>query len=186
MCLSLCHVHVSVCPQRQIQLCGLQPHNPLAMKEVQFLATLCFQINTDPCLADFFLTERAVAGRARGVSVRATQPGAVPGRAGETSEGSGGRSGEPSGAGDGSQQSSVVYLVTEALQRLANHNDSLVSIKAYECLLSCVSLQHHAVARAMAGSNLPILLASKLQYHFQLIPPSCPHSAIMGCNVGWG
>ena len=59
-------------------------------------------------------------------------------------------------------------------------------MKTYECLLTCTSLPHPVVASALSSSPLPVLLASKLQYHFQLIPPTCHHTAIISCHAGWG
>ena len=59
-------------------------------------------------------------------------------------------------------------------------------MKTYECLLTCASLPHPVVATALSSSPLPMLLASKLQYHFQLIPPFCHCSTIISCHAGWG
>ena len=154
-------------PQRQIELCGLHPHSPLALKEIQLLRTLCLKVQADPRLANFFLTEK-------------------PDKRSPATSSFSSSSSSSSAAGSSPPSTKTVYLIAEALQRLVNHNDSLVAMKAYECLLNCVSLHHDGVALALATSHLPVLLASKLQYHFQLIPPSCPHIAILGCNVGWG
>ena len=161
--------------QKQIQLCGLHPNNPLASTEINFLRTLCLKIQADPRLADFLITE---------VPVKWSP--VAPLSSSLSSSSSSSSSSPSSTKSDHSPSTKTVYLIADALQRLVNHNDSLMAMKAYECLLSCVSLRHKGVARVLAASQLPILLASKLQYHFQLIPQSCPHNAILGCNVGWG
>lgn len=77
------------------------------------------------------------------------------------------------------------FLVADTLLRIVVSQDNAVSEKAYECLLSCASLQHNEVARTMA-SQFPLLVASKLQYHAQLIPTSCPPSVVFTCQAGWG
>ena len=163
--------------QKQILLCGLHPHSPLAQKEIQFLRTLCLKIQTDPCLADFFITEQPLKR-----SPIAPPPTSSPSPASSSTS----SSSSSSKSDEKSQPTRTVYLIADGLQRLVNHSDNLVAMKAYECLLCCVSLQHKGVARVLAQSQLPVLLASKLQYHFQLMPVSCPHNAILSCNVGWG
>ena len=176
------HVLLSLLPpyQKQIQLCGVDPHSPLASKEIHFLRTLCLKVQTNPHLADFLIAEQPIK----------KSPLAPP-TFSPTSSPSTSSSSSLSSKGDQPQSSrspptKTVYLVADGLQRLVNHSNSLVAMKAYECLLNCMSLQHEGVARVLADSQLPVLLASKLQYHFQLIPLSCPHNAILGCNVGWG
>ena len=163
---------ISTSLQKQIKLCGLHPNSPLALKEIQFLRTLCLKMQTDPRLADFLIAERPVKRSPL------TSPSPSPSFSSSSSS--------PNTSQKSPVATKAVYLVAEGLQRLVNHNDSMVQMKTYECLLSCVSLQHKRVARVLANSQLPILLASKLQYHFQLIPLSCPHDAILACNVGWG
>lgn len=165
--------------QKLIQLCGLHPQSPLALKEIQFLRTLCLKVHNDTRLADFLLADLPVT---RSIltppsSSSSSSLSFVSPKNGSQSSSSSSSSPVPT---------KTVYLVAEALQRLVNHSDNLVVMKAYECLLSCVSLRHKGVARVLASSHLPILLASKLQYHFQLIPLSCSHTAIVGCNTGWG
>ena len=159
--------------QKLIQLCGLHPQSPLALKEIQFLRTICLKVHDDICLADFLLVDLPV--KRSPLSPPSPSLSSV----------------SPNNDSQSSTSSppvptKTVYLVAEALQRLVNHNDSMVSLKAFECLLSCVSLRHEGVARVLASSQLPVLLASKLQYHFQLIPLSCSHTSIVGCNTGWG
>lgn len=78
------------------------------------------------------------------------------------------------------------FILAEALLKLVNSQDSLVVMKAYECLLTCSSLPHPVVAQALAASRLPILLGSQLQFHLQLIPTSIHHSTIISCHAGWG
>lgn len=77
------------------------------------------------------------------------------------------------------------FLVADALLRIVNSQDNLVAEKAYECLLTCASLQHEEVAKAMA-SLFPLFVASKLQYHAQLIPTNSPAAVILTCQAGWG
>eukprot|EP00731_Ephydatia_muelleri_P020591 Em0013g318a len=77
------------------------------------------------------------------------------------------------------------FLVADALLRIVISQDNSVAEKAYECLLTCASLQYNEVAKAMA-SRFPLLVASKLQYHAQLIPTSCPPSVVFTCQAGWG
>ena len=174
------HAHTNSHLQRQIQLCGLHPQSPLALKEIQFLRTLCLKVHSDSRLADFLLAELPIK----------RSPLAPPSPSSSsslsTSPTINNSPSPPSSSSAGTTAKKTVYLVAEALQRLVNHNDNLVAMKAYECLLNCVSLHHEGVARVLASSQLPVLLASKLQYHFQLIPLSCPHTAIVGCNTGWG
>ena len=130
----------------------------IAKDEVQFLKTLCLCLQKDPRLADFFIL---VSSTLLSLVVFTSLP---------FQEDSGRRT----------------FLVSESLLKLVNSEDSLVVMKSYECLLTCVSLQHTTVSEAMASSQLPLLLASKLQYHFQLIPSSTPHSTIIQCHAGWG
>ncbi|CAI8042413.1 Protein FAM160B1 [Geodia barretti] len=167
------HVSVHQPVQKLIQLCGLHPQSPLALMEIQFLRTICLKVHDDTRLADFLLVDLPV--KRSPLSPPSPSVSSV----------------SPNNASQSSTSSppvptKTVYLVAEALQRLVNHNDSMVAMKAYECLLSCVSLRHEGVARVLASSQLPVLLASKLQYHFQLIPLSCSHTSIVGCNTGWG
>ena len=78
------------------------------------------------------------------------------------------------------------FLLLDALLRLANVSDHLVVMKAYESILTCASLQHSSVTLAMSTSLLPVMLSSKLQFHFQLIPPNTKHTTILSCNGSWG
>ena len=78
------------------------------------------------------------------------------------------------------------FVLADALLRLVNSEDNVVVMKVYECLLTCVSLQHSTVTEALATGQLPIHLASQLQYHVQLIPPSAHYSAILSARAGWG
>lgn len=78
------------------------------------------------------------------------------------------------------------FVLLKALLRLSNSSDGLVVMKSYECLLACASLQHSSVTTALTTGHLPVILASKLQYHFQLIPPNVKHSVIWSCKTAWG
>ena len=77
-------------------------------------------------------------------------------------------------------------MIADALLRLVHSEDNVVVMKAYECLLTCVSLQHTTVTEALAIGQLPVHLASQLQYHVQLIPTTAHTAAILGCQAGWG
>lgn len=77
------------------------------------------------------------------------------------------------------------FVLLKALLRLANSSNSLVVKKCYECLLECASLQHSSVTNALTTGYLPVTLASKLQYHFQIIPPNLKHSVISSCKRPW-
>ena len=78
------------------------------------------------------------------------------------------------------------FVIADALLRLVHSEDNVVVMKAYECLLTCVSLQHTTVTEALALGQLPVHLASQLQYHVQLVPITAHTAAILGCQAGWG
>ena len=176
LCTQHTHTHTHTLRQRLIQLCGLHPQSPEALKEVYFLRTLCLKVHSDTRLADFLLVDLPIR---RSPLAPPPSPSSSPSSLSTSPK-------KNMSSSSSSAAKKTVYLVADALQRLVNHNDNMVAMKAYECLLSCVALQHEGVARVLASSQLPILLASKLQYHFQLIPLSCPHTAIVGCHSGWG
>ena len=64
--------------------------------------------------------------------------------------------------------------------------DSLMCIKAFECLLVCVALNDPLVTQAIAHSQFPLLLSSKLKQHLQLLPSSVHYLDIINCKAGWG
>lgn len=78
------------------------------------------------------------------------------------------------------------FVFLEALLRLANISDNFVMMKSYECLLVCASLHHSSVTMALSAGHLPVMLASKLQYHFQLIPPNTTYTRILSSQNDWG
>lgn len=59
-------------------------------------------------------------------------------------------------------------------------------IKAFECLLVCVSLPDPGITRAIAQSQFPLLLSSKLKQHLQLLPNTLHYSDVINCKAGWG
>lgn len=75
------------------------------------------------------------------------------------------------------------FVLLRALLRLVNSSDDVVVRKSYECLLICASLQHSSVTLALTTGYLPAIVGSKLQYHFQLIPPNAKFSAILSCKT---
>lgn len=77
------------------------------------------------------------------------------------------------------------FVLLKALLRLANCSDGLVLKKSYDCMMACASLQHSSVTNALTTGYLPVTLASKLQYHFQIIPPNLKHSLISSCRRPW-
>ena len=59
-------------------------------------------------------------------------------------------------------------------------------IKAFECLLVCVSLTDPNITRAIAQSEFPLILSSKLKQHLQLLPSNIHYTDIINCKAGWG
>ncbi|XP_019864392.1 PREDICTED: protein FAM160B1-like [Amphimedon queenslandica] len=85
---------------------------------------------------------------------------------------------------ESSDKGTTNFTVAEALMRISNCEDSLVCLKAFECLLECVPLQ--TVSPIMCRSQFPLLLASKMRQHLQLLPSSLDYTDILNCRGGWG
>lgn len=85
--------------------------------------------------------------------------------------------------GQMSENGTNTFLLSDALLRIANSCSLHAAGLAYEGLLPCVSLAHSASSAAIATGKLPLVLASKLQYHFQLIPSDILYTSILTCQV---
>jgi hypothetical protein len=83
---------------------------------------------------------------------------------------------------DGNSQD--IFNVAEALMRITNSEDHLVCLKAFECLLLCVSLQ--TTSNILANSQFPLLLVTKMCQHLQLLSPSLHYTDILQTKGGWG
>jgi hypothetical protein len=80
-----------------------------------------------------------------------------------------------------------VFIVMEALVKLAHSKDSLVSIKALECIELCCSLQDPAVAKAVAKhSQLLDFITNRLQLHYKVIPTGVTPRNVLQCHASWG
>ena len=77
------------------------------------------------------------------------------------------------------------FLLSDALLRLTQSCSMGVVGHAFDSLLTVVSLSHPEAAAVMAVGKLPLVLASKLQYHFQLIPCNLVYTTILTCPTDW-